>query len=70
MVYVVTYTTRQGRLDFCANNLGLARHTAKCDAERTLRDNTGKRNDLTLRAFKNMREAGRWACSNSGLKSI
>lgn len=70
MVYVVTYTTRHGNTEFCANNLGLARHTAKADAERTLRDNTGKRDDLTLRAFKNMREAGRWACSNPGLKTV
>lgn len=59
MIYVVTYL-RNGRQQFCSNHYtGMARCATKHEAERTVKENAG-REDLTLRAFKNLAEACAW----------
>ncbi len=60
MIYVVTHTTRSGRIAFAASNRGLARHTAKADAQRTVERNQDRLQNLVLREFENLTEACEW----------
>jgi len=61
MVYVVFYTNRYGHPAFMANYFnGMARHTAKCDAEHTIRKSAGEYTDAKVMKFKTMAQAGEW----------
>ena len=61
MVYVVFHTNRHGHPAFMANYFnGMARHTAKCDAEHTIRKSAGVYTDAKVMQFKTMAQAGEW----------
>jgi hypothetical protein len=61
MIYVITYKARSERTSFLPNFYnGSARHTAKADAQHTLRNNISRYPDAQVREFANMAEAGKW----------
>lgn len=67
MIHVVTYINRSGRLAFLGSFYdGLARHTAKCNAEETLRRNIDSHPEAAVRSFKNMGEASEWLKQQRG----
>ena len=72
MIYVVTHTTKHGKIGFCSGRHASHRHTTKYSAEATLKHAIEGdfhtrlgRKDFTMREFKNMAEAYQWAKDNS-----